>query len=151
MLSATGKVFLTFLRESETREILLRESALLKAVRRSDRSISTAHIRSMQQEIRQQGMAQALSDFSPNITALSAPVFDRDGRLSIALTILGVAGSFSTDYDGAPARELRKVAQELSIRLGSRCSSYQAALKHAGLEKAPAATLGSGSLQEHNS
>lgn len=151
MLSATGKVFLTFLPEPETREILQREVVLLKAVRSSGRLMNTAQIRSMQHEVRQHGMARALSDFSSNITALSAPVFDRDGRLSIALTILGVAGSFSTEYDGTPARELRKVAQELSIRIGSRCSSYQAALNDAGAEKAQAATDGSGPWPEHSS
>jgi DNA-binding IclR family transcriptional regulator len=140
MLSATGRVFLTFLPEPETKEILKRELVLLKAVRSGDRLVKMDHIRSMQQEIREHGMARALSDFSPSIAALSAPVFDQNGRLSIALTILGVAGSFSTEYDGAPARQLRKVSQELSARLGSRCGSYQAALKNAGLERAQAAT-----------
>jgi DNA-binding IclR family transcriptional regulator len=140
MLSATGRVFLTFLPEPETREILKRELVLLKAVRSSNRLAKMAHIRSMQQEIRQHGMARALSDFSPSITALSAPVFDQNGRLSIAITILGIAGSFSTEYDGAPARQLRNVSRDLSGRLGSRCGSYQVALKGAGLQRVQAIT-----------
>jgi DNA-binding IclR family transcriptional regulator len=51
--------------------------------------------------------------------SLSAPVFDRDGHLQLALSLIGVKGTFDASLKGAPAAALRAVAAELSQRLGA--------------------------------
>jgi DNA-binding IclR family transcriptional regulator len=46
-------------------------------------------------------------------------VFDRDGHLQLALSLIGVKGTFDASLKGAPAAALRAAAAELSQRLGA--------------------------------
>lgn len=70
-------------------------------------------------EVRGQGLARALGNPIPGINAFSAPVFNSDGLLTMALTALGVEGSFDTDWDGPVAAKIRACAAEVSQRLGA--------------------------------
>jgi DNA-binding IclR family transcriptional regulator len=54
------------------------------------------------------------------LSAVSAPVFDHEGRLAYALTSLGQSESFDTSIDSAVVQTVRQKAEELSGRLGFR-------------------------------
>jgi DNA-binding IclR family transcriptional regulator len=71
-------------------------------------------------ETRRHGVARALGRPIPGVDAFSAPVFNCDGSLALALTALGAAGSFDSAWDGATAVKLKAAAAEASRRLGHR-------------------------------
>jgi len=52
------------------------------------------------------------------IASLSAPVFDHDGRLALAITQLGWTGEFDESENGTVAAALKSQAEQLSFELG---------------------------------
>lgn len=102
--SATGHVFLTWLNEQATEEYvpseLLEQATTIKAQTKST------------------GLGHVHGELLPRISALSAPVFDRDGRLAFSMSTLGWVEVFDDSLDGTIANRLRKASRELSIALG---------------------------------
>lgn len=70
------------------------------------------------QEVRAQGLARAVGQPIPGVSAFSAPIFDHNGHLAMVITIVGPTGGFETAWDCANARILREVANDISARLG---------------------------------
>ncbi|OYU27324.1 MAG: IclR family transcriptional regulator [Burkholderiales bacterium PBB2] len=73
-------------------------------------------------QIRETGLARAQDAVVAGVSALAAPVFDDQGRMVLSLTAIGPSRSFSLAADGAPARSLRRAAEDISLQLGSRPS-----------------------------
>lgn len=71
------------------------------------------------QQIRMQGMDQALGRPVPGINTLAAPVFNHAGQLTLVMAVMGSGGSYDTDLAGPIARLLRAAAQAVSWRLGA--------------------------------
>lgn len=90
--SATGRVFAVWRGESS--------SALSARV---------------QAEVRANGFAAVEGEHVPGINAVSAPVFDEQGRLVLALTLVGPASSLDTGANGKPARALLAACQRISL------------------------------------
>lgn len=109
MGSATGRLFAAFLPERMVADMLASEVA--------DEQEETLA------EIRRHGVARARGRPIPGINAFSAPVFNSDGFLVMALTALGVVGAFDTAWDGPVAVKLKTAADEVSWRLGRRATS----------------------------
>lgn len=65
--------------------------------------------------IRQDGFAAVEGDHVAGINALSAPVFDAQGRLVLALTLVGPASSLGIQPDGAAARALLSACRQVSM------------------------------------
>ena len=105
--SATGRVFLTWGHDSQIGPVLAREQQLpdydAQKIRRDTESA---------------GLGRVEGDLLPRIASISAPVFDRDGRLAFAITALGWLEDFDTRPDGAIARTLIAAAGRLSGELG---------------------------------
>jgi DNA-binding IclR family transcriptional regulator len=115
--TSAGKVFLTYLPEEETAVILAREIATPDpdlAAMASERGLAL-----IKKEVRRTGLAHSLGTQNPMYASLSAPVFDRDGRLQLTISLIGVQGTFDIAFDGAPAATLRATAADLSRRLGA--------------------------------
>lgn len=105
--SASGHVFLTWLNEQATAEFIPKDAApSVAAIKAATRNAGLGHVH---------------GDLLPRISALSAPVFDRDGRLAFSMTTLGWVDVFDDSLDGEIADQLRKAGRELSTALG--CSS----------------------------
>ncbi|MEP4037905.1 IclR family transcriptional regulator [Pseudophaeobacter sp.] len=102
--SATGHVFLTWLREEATADFISQET--------QEEAKSTREL------TREAGLGHVHGALLPRISALSAPVFDRDGRLAFSMTALGWIEAFDDRLDGSLAASLRKAAQSLSTSLG---------------------------------
>jgi len=69
----------------------------------------------VQAEIRQQGFAAVEGEHVSGINAVSAPVFDEQGRPVLAVTLVGPASSLDTSPRGKPARALLAACRRISL------------------------------------
>ncbi|MGF6571905.1 DNA-binding IclR family transcriptional regulator [Paraburkholderia sp. GAS333] len=69
--------------------------------------------------IRTRGLESSVDAPSPGISSLSAPVLDSDGRLLLALTVIGSTGSIDVAADSATARALLATARDIGIELAA--------------------------------
>ncbi|RYZ13002.1 MAG: IclR family transcriptional regulator [Comamonadaceae bacterium] len=70
-------------------------------------------------EVRAHGLSRSQGEIVPGVNAMSAPVFDHTGAIVLALTAIGPAGIFDTDWEGALAAALRECAEAVGQRLGA--------------------------------
>jgi DNA-binding IclR family transcriptional regulator len=117
--TAAGNLFLTYEPEAVTAPLLDRETRDWNAVHRGRDAMTPARIAAMKEDIRKRGITRAIGERKPLHANIAAPVFGRDGRLELTITLIGVRGSYDTSYTGEAARILKGVARELSRRLGA--------------------------------
>lgn len=73
---------------------------------------------SLREQIRQRGVAVVEGEYAAGINALGMPVFDAQGHLLLALTLVGPAVSLQADPDGEAARALAGACHRISAALG---------------------------------
>lgn len=119
--TTAGWVFAAYL-EAEMLKPLL--DAELDAQRRSLK-LSAAEIASMRQafmrrliDVRRRRLARGTGERHPGLNAFSAPIFDRQGRVALVITMFGLAATFSSAWDGPLAQALQVSAAELTRRIG---------------------------------
>lgn len=100
--SATGHVFLTWMSEQATADFIPGGS----------------NIDDIKKITKAAGLGHVHGALLPRISSLSAPVFDRDGRLAFSMTTLGWIDVFDDNLDGALAHQLRDASKTLSTALG---------------------------------
>ena len=71
-------------------------------------------------QVRQRGLARAQGNPVPGVNAFSAPVFDHNGEIALALTALGSAAEFDANWSSPIAKEVKATARAISERLGFR-------------------------------
>lgn len=69
-------------------------------------------------EARAQGLTRTLGAVIPNVNAFSAPVFNHAGLMVLAITALGPAGLFPSEWDSPLAASILKAARSTSALLG---------------------------------
>jgi DNA-binding IclR family transcriptional regulator len=112
---ATGKVLLAHLPEPEL-EALLADAEL---ERLTENTITDpAALRADLRRIAKAGVAVTVGERVPEAVAISAPVFDADGRAVAALTISGVASRFERESEGEYSEAVRSAADAISADLG---------------------------------
>jgi len=114
--SATGRSFLAFMPDSVT--AALAKTELAANVRAGFAPGTREELERIVAETQRHGVARAIGEFTEAISGLAAPVFDADGRMTLALVALGYSGGFDARWDGATARAVRDAAARLSRRLG---------------------------------
>ncbi|MBV6271565.1 IclR family transcriptional regulator [Alcaligenaceae bacterium CGII-47] len=72
------------------------------------------------EQIRRLGVACAYGDHVQGINAVSAPVLDAQGHLSLAITVVGPASSLDAAFESPAAQALLVVSRRLSAGLGYR-------------------------------
>ncbi|NVK72043.1 MAG: IclR family transcriptional regulator [Oceanospirillaceae bacterium] len=102
--SATGHVFLTWLDDKLTKDLITPNSDF--------------DLEEVKLATKQAGLGHVHGDLLPRISALSAPVFDRDGQLAFSITTLGWIDTFDDSLDGSLANKLRDTSKKLSNALG---------------------------------
>jgi DNA-binding IclR family transcriptional regulator len=115
--TATGLVFAAYLPKGEIERMMEQEAIRLHG----DRAAHGASRRSQDhvlREVRRHGLARAVGRPIPGINALSAPIFDFNGRLALAITSLGPSGTFDAAWNGALAKAIKLCAEDVSRRLG---------------------------------
>jgi len=100
--SATGRVFLTWGNPEQVEKIASGEQ-----------TTNAEEVRSIRQQTKTTGLGKVMGDLLPRIASLSAPVFDRENRLVLALTSLGWTEQFDTDPHGENAAALKAAAKSL--------------------------------------
>lgn len=134
--TASGLCFAAFLPEKET-EPLLRVELSRNRRDKLDAPHTKSGLAPLLAETRQHGMARIIGRLDPGavrdpgksraaerllagFNAFSAPVFDHDGRMCFALTVVGSASHISSAWDGSIAQATSEHALALSRRLGFR-------------------------------
>ncbi|MCA8292709.1 helix-turn-helix domain-containing protein [Burkholderia sp. AU30198] len=69
--------------------------------------------------IRTRGIERGVDLPSPGVSAMCVPVFDAEGKLQLALTVIGSTGSIDVDWDGPIAAALRDAARQATASLGA--------------------------------
>lgn len=117
--SASGQIFAAFFPRERMQPLLLRE---LKTYQEGNgsRGIRTADgIERVLKEIRQRGVTRVDGTLLPTVSALGAPVFDRNGDLVAGLVVIGHKGAIDVRWNGPVASALAHAAKALSSRMGA--------------------------------
>jgi len=121
--TATGRVFLSYLPRARTEQVVAAERAVAWTGGNSDAAIAKVI-----EEVRAHGMSRTDGQLNIGFAALSAPVFNHDGSVAAAVTVIGPSSSMDAALDGPVAQELRAATLELSQRLGGAPTSRPLAL-----------------------
>jgi DNA-binding IclR family transcriptional regulator len=108
--TASGRLFAAYLPPARVRDALALEG---------DGGVIDRGLAAELERIRVEGVSRAVDAAVPGVSALAAPVFDGQRQIVLSLTAIGPSPVFDTAADGALARELRRVATELSSQLGA--------------------------------
>jgi DNA-binding IclR family transcriptional regulator len=111
--SATGRVFSAFFPKEKTRQFLASQ------LREEDQE----QFDSLLADVRIRGLSRTKGKEQATINAISAPIFDSQGDVVGALTLLGSDTHFNVDWEGPAARELLARSKSVSSRLGYRETS----------------------------
>lgn len=118
LLTATGQCFAAFLPERITQQWLLGEIGKASQGTQGTLHVTRKQAKHVLEEVRTQGLSRAMGHPIPGIHALSAPVFQHNGHIALALTAMGPATDFDARWDGPTADHLRQCAVQLSASLG---------------------------------
>ena len=120
--TATGLVFAAWLPPKIAEHYIQREAGdtAVIAGQQPPRNVTYADVEAHLADVRVHGMARAIGNPLPGVDALSVPVFDNTGSVTLALTCLGPSGLFDITWDGAIAKPLLACAREISRKLGYR-------------------------------
>ena len=113
--TATGKVFAAMLPPKKIESLLHEDFLRLGAVPSLGKS---EKFERTLREVRQRGIARAIGDPIPGINGLSAPVFDSNGNVVLAITAIGAAGVFDARWSSPLIAEVKRCADAISAELG---------------------------------
>lgn len=116
--SATGRLYGAYLSRRQTLPLIERELAARGDVALPDMPASLAEYDAICAEVRKRGAARTRGGVLPGINAISTPVFDANGHLSMALIVLGAQSVFDAEWGGAVDRRVRDIARQISSELG---------------------------------
>ncbi len=116
--SGTGRVFLAFRGRAEVERFLGREHDPKQPLRHAGRVLSRDQFLRLLEDIRRRRMARVAGDLVRGVDALSAPIFDITGTVTMVMTVMANQGDLDVVWDGAPARALKEAAARISRQLG---------------------------------
>jgi DNA-binding IclR family transcriptional regulator len=118
LTTATGKVFGAYLPAKKV-ELFVKESLHPKAFPHIVGGLRNwKEMQTDLQEVREHGISRVLGNPIPGVSAFAAPVFDHNGDIALAITIIGPTGAFDPDWDSANAQTLKAVANTITEQLG---------------------------------
>ena len=115
--TAAGRIFLAYENDPQLPAVLRRDLAAWNAEAPARLRLTAAKANALRKEIRDAGIAAVVGMRNPHVSALAAPVFDRDG-LAMSLTVSGISGSFDAAPASEPARLLSAAAARITYRIG---------------------------------
>lgn len=119
--TSTGRVFSAFLPPNPL-DAMMRSQGLARPNRgfdehdhdRAEAAAPGKEKRDSLEDVRKRGMARSVDVPSPGISSLSAPVFDAQGALQLALTVIGPSAALDTAWNGPTATELRQICRRIT-------------------------------------
>ena len=116
--SAIGLCFVAFA-DSPLLQRRVEEELLIGARGEDPRGpITRAELDALIADFRQHGMSRAVGSVIPGINAFSAPVFNHDGQMALAITGLGPAGLVPPNWNGPVPKAIRNAALAVSRQMG---------------------------------
>ncbi|MDI9979541.1 IclR family transcriptional regulator [Rhodococcus sp. IEGM 1307] len=91
---ASGKVFLAALSEAELDDLLPDEDL---GAAPNGRTRSKSHLKTELAEVRAQRYAMTVGEYADGVTGVAAGVYDRQGRLAVALSVAGPSTRFDIE------------------------------------------------------
>lgn len=85
--------------------------------------ISRKAFQAILQRVRETNVSWIEGDLVRGVDGLSTPVFDHEGRIVMALTMMAMGGTRDLSPNGSTAQVLKRVAGDLSRRIGFRGSA----------------------------
>jgi len=123
--SAIGLCFVAFF-DSPVLRRRVDEDLRIKARGEDTRApITRSQLDALTAEACEHGMSRAVGSVIPGINAFSAPVFDHDGKMVLAITGLGPAGLLPPNWNGPIPKAIRAAAHSISRQLGWRASAVR--------------------------
>jgi len=116
--SAGGLVFCAYSANGEIRAATAREFKATPAPTNHRRRLTMRALETLLGKIRRTGYADIDGDVIEGVAAASAPVFDSNGTVRLALSLLGPSSQVNLDPGGRHVRALVNAARRLSQRLG---------------------------------
>lgn len=118
LTSASGHVFCAFHAKEETEPLIDQEFASGRKLTFRGAPLTTKYFGEVIQNVRKSELSVVQGDLHAGVDSLSAPVFQSDGSLQLALTVLGSPHEVDLDIQGPHAAKLKSVAGWVSSRLG---------------------------------
>jgi DNA-binding IclR family transcriptional regulator len=115
--TSTGRVFCAYLPRETLGTMWANQSGAAQST--STKPGEDAAFQAVLDKIRARGLECSVDAPSPGISSLSAPVFDHDGRLALALTVIGSTGAIDVAADGPVAHALLAAARDIGGELAA--------------------------------
>ncbi len=112
--TASGKLFLAYLPENELNVFL--EKSLTAETPKT--ITSTEKLRQQLEEIRNKGYAVDYEEYEPGVCAIAAPIFDRSGRVMVALGCPSPMSRMTPERVAEIAEAYKEKAKLISRRMG---------------------------------
>jgi DNA-binding IclR family transcriptional regulator len=124
--TATGRVFSAFLAPEQLAAMRQNQglARLDVGLDRQEPASADEDGRDSLDDVRKRRMARSVDVPSPGISSLSAPVFDAQGTLQLALTVIGPSAAMDVTWNGAAATELRHIARRITALLSDEASTH---------------------------
>jgi DNA-binding IclR family transcriptional regulator len=116
--TATGRIFAAYMPPKVVERLVNEDVARMGGRSAGTVLLSPSQVEEAIQETRKQGLARALGQPIPGISAFCAPVFDANGHLALGITAMGPEATFDPAWDGRVATPLRDCARKISRALG---------------------------------
>jgi DNA-binding IclR family transcriptional regulator len=120
-----GRLFAAFLPKPVTAPFIEAEFKAGGPVLDMGKAIDRAGFEQVLARVREQRLCRNRGDTVAGIDAVSAPVFDHDGRIVMVMSIMGARGAIDLALDSAPVKQLVRVSNQLSLKLGAARSTIQ--------------------------
>jgi DNA-binding IclR family transcriptional regulator len=120
-----GRLFAAFLPKVVTAPFIEAEFKTGGPVLDMGKAIDRAGFEQVLARVREQRLCRNRGDTVAGIDAVSAPVFDHDGRIAMVMSIMGARGAIDLALDSPPVKQLVRVSNELSLKLGAARSTIQ--------------------------
>lgn len=114
--SATGQVFTTYISSSLIHETLKRPVHAMSLPDQEDELEN--FIASIKQSVRAKGVGMVEGEYVAGLNSISAPVFNHQGQIVVALTAVGMEQTFGREQMLEGSDALRRTAAEVSAQLG---------------------------------
>jgi DNA-binding IclR family transcriptional regulator len=116
--TAAGQIFLAYLDADEIKPVLQHDIKEWNERAPGASRLSPKDAEALKKSIRQRGLVHSIGYHNPALSVLSAPVFGRNNRLSMSLSLVGIRDTFDASYSGRAALLLKTTADQLSRLLG---------------------------------
>jgi len=116
--SASGRLFAAFLPKEIVDPIVKAEFASSTRPTSMGRPITRRQFEKIVADVRQKRIASVRGDFLAGFDALSAPVFDLQGDITMTISVLAPTRMIDLSFNGSTASALSSTARSLSARLG---------------------------------